>query len=69
MWNKIRKKRVPVDPKILSLNPYPTLYCPKWNLYIWDPTTGPFLETTTPIKMGNHITEIQKRNNERFRRK
>ena len=47
-------KTVQVDPRVLTVNPYPVEYCPRCNVY----SMGGF-ETSNPEKMGNHITAIQ----------
>ena len=55
---KLEERTVPVDPRVLTLNPYPIPYCPKCKMYVYGNA-----ESANPEKVGELITRAQEQTN------
>ena len=51
---EFEEKLVPVDERVLSLNPYSVNYCSECDIYVYNR-----FESIDPVKMGEHITALQ----------
>ena len=51
---KLEEKCVPVDERVLSLNPYPVSYCSGCDVYIFNE-----FESGNPEKIGEHVAALQ----------
>jgi hypothetical protein len=58
------ERAVPVDEKVLSLNPYPVNYCPKCGVHVFgNPEIREQLEFDDPVQAGGYVTFLQMRTN------
>ncbi|MDD5191622.1 MAG: hypothetical protein PHH54_02130 [Candidatus Nanoarchaeia archaeon] len=55
---KLEERTVPVDGRVLSLNPYPVKYCPECKVYIFGNA-----ESKNPERIGKLITLAQEQTN------
>ncbi|MCK5624397.1 hypothetical protein KAI04_00980 [Candidatus Pacearchaeota archaeon] len=55
----LEEKTIPINPKILTLNPYPINYCSKCNVYVLNEK----YQSKDPEIIGDIITEAQAQQN------